>query len=377
MSKLPGTSDRQDTASAGPGDSTYRALVSKSMAPLIKKLDDQEDASVVAQIAEGRCSKLTPFPRLPSLPFRVELTIEQLPLFVVNAYKGELRTMTLKLTLADGETVDQSFTVGAKGYGVLKQSHQEAFYKLLQMWGEKDYPLIGDLGVLELTAYELVELLRGDDAEHHYRRTKELLRDLSSIPLSLRNVHTRRGVYNVEDFTLIHLDTWSERNVDTSTGRPKEGGQSKVRILFSRFVTEGFLRGHVKALMLGAYQALGEDNTGRRAEVARLLYPVLDRELATKERYHCRLVPLAERLGLVPQRYKAIRVRPFAHAVSLLNGQPILGERHALQVTLMESADRADYVLEAHRTAMQPSLPGLDGPSIALQKRAFDVPPIE
>jgi hypothetical protein len=368
-----------------PEEENIRALAGKAFAPLREKLEAQAEAEVSAVVESGRCSNLIPFPRLPSLPVRVELTLEQLPLFVVNAYKGESRTLTLTLTLEDGETVEQTFSVGAvseggRSYGVLKQTHQEAFYRLLHVWGERGYPLNGDgLGVLELTAYDLVVMLRGNDAEHHYRRAKELVNELASIPVSMRNVRTRRGVCNEEDFRLIHLDTWSERKVDTKTRRPKEGGHSKVRILFSRFVTDGFLRGHVKALMLGAYDSLGADNTGRRAEVARLLYPILDRELATKQKYHCRLTTLAERLGLVPQRYKSDRARPFAQAVRLLDGKPILGERHSMRVTLRESADGEDYVLEATRAAWQPWLPGVDQPPTPSQVNAIaprsDSPP--
>lgn len=226
----------------------------------------------------------------------MHLTLDQLPLFVVNSFKGTSRTLSISIKLDDETTVEQTFSVGAsakgkigdgKGRGVLKQAHQDAFYRLLWKWGELGYPLAADgLGELTMTVGALVKLISGDDAEHRYARANELVRDLSSIPVSLANVHTRSGLMSVEEFTLVHLMEWSERSVDTKTRAPRAGGHSLVRILFSRVVTDGFLIAEVKALLLGVYDSLGAESHGRHAEVARLLYPILDHELASKRQNH-------------------------------------------------------------------------------------------
>jgi hypothetical protein len=345
-------------------DAETRALV----APLATTFDEQLAARRQLQVDEGRCN-LIPFPRRESLPFRVHLMLDQLPLFVVNSFRADHRTMTIVIKLDDDTVEEQTFSVGAperagkKGRGVLKQAHQDAFYRLLWKWGELGYPLTADgRGELSMTVGALVHLLFGDDAEHRYARSKELVRDLASIPVTLTNVQLRNRSASVEEFTLLHLDQWSERNVDARTRKPRAGGRSLVRILFSKVVTDGFLAADVKALLLGVYDSLGA-GTARHAEVARLLYPLLDHELASKTGYHCKLVKLAERLGLASQAYKSLRVRPFARAVRVLNGKPILGERYSLRVTLRESVDGDDFVLEATRGPWQPSLPGLPPPT--------------
>lgn len=327
--------------------------------------EQKRKEDVEKQMQEGKC-KLIPFPTCATQPFRSELTIERHPLFVVNAFKGDCfvheRTVEHPQTR---EPVIQRIMVGTlekkstRTYGVLKQVHQGLFYKLLKLWGEQGYPLDGSRGAVSTTVYDLVVALRGDDAAHHYQRTRRLLRDLSSIPIVFENAYTWQGLQDLDEFTLLADVKWNVRKLDKETLRPRQGGSSKVKITFSETVTEGFLRKNVKQLLWNPYAELGGQGRGRRAEIARLLYPLLDHELSTKDQYHIRLTTLSERLGLASHAYKSLRVRPFIQAIKLLHGKPILGEKYKLQMKLTESADGEDFILEARRAAYQLKLQGV------------------
>ena len=275
---------------------------------------------------------------------------------MTNQYKGDYFSREWTVSHPDsGEPVNRKLTVGRVGKGgkhrgVLTQIHQDVFYKLLGLWGRRGYTL-GKVGSrtyaqLEISAYELVMTLRGDDGSHHYLRVQDLLQDLSAIPVVLENVYNWQGLRNREQFTLLDGFRWSERQLDRNTGLPDKEGDSTVTILFSSFVTEGFLQKHVKTLLDGPYQKLGST---RRSEIARLLYPFLDAQLSNKDSYHIKLKSLEERFGFEPKRYKSQRRQRFAFAVKQLNGTPILGERYIIRIALQEDASGEDWVLVAKR----------------------------
>jgi len=127
------------------------------------------------------------------------------------------------------------------------------------------------------------------------------------------------------------------------------GDNSRVTILISSRVTEGFLNKHIKALLGKPYKTLREGRHGRPSEIARLLYPFLDGQLASKDEYHCKLTLLAERFGLRADPRKSYRQKQFATAVAALDGKAIQGERCMLRVRLELASDGKDYVLVACR----------------------------
>jgi hypothetical protein len=310
-----------------------------------------------AQLKEGHC-KVVPHPKVATQPFRSDLTIEQNSLFVSNQYKEEFFVRETTVPHPEsGEPVVRRLTVGkfskrGKARGVLKQTHQDFFYRLLKLWADRGYELGTNIkgkrrGAFTMTVYDFVKALRGDDAGHHYERVQELLGDLESIPIILENGYTWQGLTDRTRFTLLD-STWIERGVDRKTRLPKKGGKSEVQIFFSEEVTESFLSGHVKTLLGAPYEALGT-RKGRRSEISRLLYPFLDAQLYTKKSYHSKLAALAERFGFPKYNKKARRHQQFKLAVYELNGQSVLSEKYVLRVKLEVSSDGKDYVLVATR----------------------------
>ena len=329
-----------------------------------RELELDEDGRKVAerqqerntQLVLGRCN-VVPLPKVATRPFRTELTVEQNSLFVSNAFSGESFTRETVIPHPDsGEDVIRRMTVGrvhatARARGVLRQSHQDAFYKVLELWGQDGYPVVeieGKAhGTLKVSAYELVKAIFASDNVRSYRRTQELLRDLASIPIVLENVYTWQGLRDWEEFSLLADVTWSEKGLKEDGSRSLES-KSYVTILLSRLVTEGFLARHIKVLLGKPYDSLSEGK-GRRSEIARLLYPFLDAQLATKDSYHAKLDALAERFGLQRYPYRSKRKEKFEPAVRVLEGRPILEGRYVLRVSLHPASDDSDFVLRARR----------------------------
>jgi len=109
------------------------------------------------------------------------------------------------------------------------------------------------VGVLKVTQYELVMALVGDDSAKAYARVGRLLADLAGIPILRSQYYTWQ---NKVGFTLVDGATWIAENVDAKTMRPLPGGRVDVTVSFSPFVTEQFLRKHMKQVMLTPYLEL-------------------------------------------------------------------------------------------------------------------------
>ena len=340
-------------------------IADKHQAEQLAQVESEKEQNRLEQISAGNCN-IVPFPKkLKTEPFRSELTIEQSSLFVANRFKGDhfVREWTIASPKNDKEIAVHKLIVGKtdgkdkRSWGVLKQVHQDVFYKLLRLWGEKGYPLgsLGDEshGCFTITAYEMVKAIRGDDSEHHYRRVRELLHELASIPVILEVEHIHRGDVDRKQFTLLSDVFWNENKLDKKTRRPKPGGCSKVKVLFSSMITKGFLDKHYKTLLGEPYRLLGGKSQRQRGELARLLYPYLDAQLATKTNFHIKLRSLVDRFGLTQHRKMSHRKRQFVPAVNVLQGKMIKSEDYVLKVHLRESTEEDDFVLVAKREPNQ------------------------
>lgn len=313
------------------------------------------------QLTRGHLS-LVPLPRVPTQPFRTELTVERNSLFVSSTYKGDhFIRESLVEDPQTGMQLLRRVTVGktgkrGKARGVLTQAHQDVFYALLKAWGEQGSPVseVGGAphGIITLSGYELVTAVsHGDDSARAYARVRDLVRDLAAIPVLLENEFLQTDTVDREEFTLLDKVYWRERAIDPETGRPRRGGKSEVKMHLSPTMTTGFLDANIKVLLGAPYNSLRADGK-RRGEIACLLYPWLDLQLSRRDRYHAKLANLIERFALAPCRYKSKRKEKFGHAVRALNGQLIQQGKYKLRIAVEESADGSDFVLVAHRDAV-------------------------
>lgn len=334
---------------------SWRNLARVAVARQREEADRERDA----QVAAGQMS-LVPFPRIPSKPFRSELVIEQNSIFVSTQFKGDFFTYEREARNPDtGEPVLRRLTVGKvdnvskKTRGVLTHIHQDAFYKLLKLWEERG----SKVGIVDgrayacitTTAYEVVTALGGSDSRKDYVRIHDILWEMAAIPITLENVHTWQGMQDKETFSLLNEVRWMEQEARPGS---KADSKSEVRVLFSSFMTESFLRKQCKTLLLGPYTKLS--GKGLHTGVAKLLYPFLDAQLSTKDEYHATLDSLAERFGLQRYEYKTRRRHQFSTAIRALNGSIIRagsgdGSNYVLQVALGIAQDESDYVLLARK----------------------------
>lgn len=338
--------------------SAFQATAAKRQAEEQAQAKAQREEQWTQQVKLGACTVI-PFPKVQTQPFRSALTIEKNSLFVANQYKGDVFVREWETKEQDtGEPITHRLTVGKtdkgdRARGVLTQAHQDVFYRLLRLWGEQGHTL-GEVdgvtyGSFTMSAYRLVMSIRNNNSVREYNRVRRFLQDMVSIPVVLENSYPWQKKRDRLHFTLLNGFHWNERSVDELSGRPKVGGESKVTVLFSSMVTESFLHRDIKTLLEGPYRLLGTGSKGRRGEVARLLYPYLDAQLAVKPDFHIRLSRLAERFGFSLHGKKSLRKQQFESAIRMLNSKLIRGEEYRLKIRLHESEDGTDYVLHARR----------------------------
>lgn len=352
--KVDRRAEREAASREGEGSALTFAQEMEALAARAEaaELDDKR----AAQLASGRCD-LSIIATGTAKPFYAELTLERHMLFVVNSFKDDFRILRQQIQdPVTHEPIEQVVLIGKtseddeRSYGVLKEVHQDVWYRLLWLWNKQGSPITAEgKPYVESSAYEIVRLLRGDDSEHHYRRARELIHQIASIPIVFKNVYTWLGMRDVEQFRLIADYDWQERRVN----KRGQGGNSHVRIVLAQHVGDGFLAEHAKPLSLGVYESLGG------VAVARLLYPFLDHKLASKDSYNVRLTTLAERVGLRHYEHRSKRLEKFQPALRALEGQPIQGDRYRLRVSCAEGKTDGDYVFVAKREARQLGLPGI------------------
>ncbi len=313
-----------------------------------------EAARALQEQNTARRCNVRPLPAVATRPFRSDLTVEKNTIFLSNQFRGDFYTFEHEIPHPDsGEPVIRRVTVGKendrdRGRGVLTQVHQDVFYKVLQLWQEQGHPLgqVGarSYGIVTASRYRLVSFIRGagSDRAEDYLRVQQLLRDLAATPVVLENVYTWQGFREREGFTLLAEVRWRE-----------DDGGGRASILLSSFVTDGFLNRNYKILLGAPYDSLrAPEKDGRRGaqmEIARLLYPFLDMQLAKKDEYHSKLDNLAERFGFSRYPYKSQRYRRMLPTACALDGLPIQREQYRLRVQLDESKDGSDYMLVARR----------------------------
>lgn len=321
-----------------------------------KKKNLEIENEIQRQKIQGKCN-LIPFP-VKENKVRSDLTVERYAIFAANTFKGDFRLYERKIKDPQtGENIIFRIEVGDKigqVRGVLKQKHQETFYKLVQLWAEQNYSIIPDdsekflYGSFELSVYELVKKIRNDDAGHHYQSVMRLLKEMSTIRVCIKKIYEDNS-FDFEDFTLLSFGS-SAKGFNEKTLKHKSGGFSKIRICFSDFVTYNFLQKNIKTLMLNPYLSLKDK--GRKG-VAQLLYTMLDYELSSKSKFHISLENLSKRLGVTQYQYKSKRKEKLVSSIKAINGTTILDGKFKIDALLVESEDKKDWVLVAKAIPIQ------------------------
>jgi hypothetical protein len=311
---------------------------------------------VEKQKRAGQCN-IVPFPVSDlSKKIRTELTIERHAFFVSNTYKGNSRVYDREIRDPEtGEPIMQRIMIGCtpentrREYGVLRQVHQEVLYKLFSLWAEQGYKITEiagfHYGSITTSAYQLVKYLCGRDSVNDYNWVRTILRDMEHTPIVIKSAYTWQGIQDLNDFCILKTE-WCGIPIDKDTLRPKTDSESKVQILFSSYITQGFLRKNIKSFAMHPYLSLKDK--GRKG-LAKLLYAMFDYELANKEEYHISLSSLADRLGTTKYKFKSLQRQKMEPSLKSLNGAPILDSKFRLEVSLRESQRKDDFILDVKR----------------------------
>lgn len=312
-----------------------------------QKEDEKNLANIEEQKIEGRCN-LIPFP-IKENKVRSDLTIERHAIFASNTFKGDFRSYERQFR---DRQIEQNIIlrveVGDRDgqvRGVLKQKHQEAFYKLLQLWASQKYHLKSEdssaFGTIEISAYELVQKLRGDDAGKAYKSAFQIIKEMSNIRVNIEKFFVDDNMSDIDNFTLLSFE-WFVRTIHKGFSLK----DTKVQIRFSKFVTDNFLKKNVKSLMLDPYFSLKDK--GRKG-VAQLLYTMLDYELASKDKFNISLLNLCNRLGLANYNFKSKRKEKLKNSINMLNGALILDGMFKINAYLADSEDENDFILTVRK----------------------------
>ena len=298
------------------------------------------------QLQLGFCDKV--LPSLESGIITSALAVDKNRIFVVNSFREKYRVFEREIRTPLNKVVTQRVFVGRTPksnavHGVLKQKHQEAMYELFRLWVERGRRLITvndePRAFMVATVRQLAKTICGSTGGRSYHYVRNVLRDMSSIPIHIENAYTSNGLATLE-FSILGEVTWSSR----------KGGASEVYIQFSPITTKSFLDGYVRGFSLDVYKEIGKGSQGPHKAAAMVLYDLLDVELSKeKQVYSISLTRLLSILGLCAYQHKSKRKGKMTPVIEAVNGREICGGKHLLSVVLYFSKNLNDYVLEAHK----------------------------
>lgn len=248
-----------------------------------------------------------------------------------------------------GREVVQSLSIGDrfagpnKGYGVLTTRHQRAMFTLQHLWQKQGGRMATAngrrFGTVCCSSWQLEESLFGTHGGRQKDMVRQIVQELSAIPVKIENYVGRDGSLNTLDVTsLIHGYFASSRKTpDGQIGFPW------VEILLGPLVVQAFEANEVKPINLEVMRGFSSDT-------AALIYPKLDYLLARHDQTELRLDSLVSKLGLSAKRLKERNYRrsKFVDPVAELNGKP-LSSGAELVVTLEPTVDGEDFKIIAKK----------------------------
>ncbi|MEM7589143.1 MAG: hypothetical protein AAF320_03155 [Myxococcota bacterium] len=343
-------------------DPTIQKQVKNFLENEKKKQLSTEALDVQRQLKLGFCDALTP----SQLPGNVKTAwmVDKNRLFVVDSFPERWRKYKRQIRTPHGELLTQSILIGRgkeslNTFGVLTQRHQAVMYEVFHLWAQSGRRIVEVDGCprafVTTTPHQLVTSICNSSSRESYNRTRTLLKELASIPITIENAYTRNGIMKELEFKIFSEVDWYVRRKRKKTEENIEINEEKntghVCIQISAFATECFLLGFVRDFSLKTYKEVGGVmRRGRHGAIASALYSFLDTELTGKDTYNISLVNLFAELGLRIYEHKSQRKEKIDRTLETLNGGIICGGKYRLHVHLRTSHNGNDYILTAKRT---------------------------
>ena len=229
--------------------------------------------------------------------------IEKKTLFLPN-------TTNVKSFVVD-KSDDLKITMGKAGgkeeFGVLKTRHRDALYSVLNIWANNKWPVDVNengtmCGVIRTSRFNILSnIYTNSPSKRNYETLADTLYELKIIPIETTKIID--GEEFKEVFSIFSGYTLNENRRN-----------EEVEIFLNPFITEKYyLNEGCKLLNISDYKNL-------RSEIAKTLYPILDRIVSTKGKFKKNVFNLCHENGL--NTYKDSRSeikRKWKKAVSELN----------------------------------------------------------
>lgn len=220
---------------------------------------------------------------------RVDRNFSRYPIFTTQKFKGHSREIIIRSRKEDGSIDERCLSIGKthrhREVGVLTATHAKVFYVLLKIWEENDHPFNEPV---RCSLYRIAQYLGLKWNQRASKQIKQVLADLKEIPITWHNAFWQAKTQTFAEQIAFRTILSNLHIMRVEKGKKVYGTveyQIDTDILNNVLGTRGF------PLRLEVLVSL-------KKEMATLLYPVIERQLAKKTEYQRDLVGLWDDLDL-------------------------------------------------------------------------------
>ncbi len=264
-------------------------------------------------------------------------------LFAPDRTRTKSRRFTVDIK-HHGKRVAQEFVIGdihaaiGKGYGILTTRHQKALMVLQEIWQRQGGRMtsVGNIkqGYVSSSSWELGEKLFNGHGGKQVRLVRQVIQELSSIPVSIKNYIGGDGeIFDIDMTGLISGALFSNSRHHSHPTNPIK--DPWVEIALGSIVTRAFEQRAIKPINMAVMKSLNGD-------ISSLLYPKLDYLLHSNSSVSFSLGTLVKNLGLrgEVQKRPSRRRRLFDSAAKSLTGKALSGRNRILRASISPGVGR-------------------------------------
>ncbi len=235
-------------------------------------------------------------------PFYSQDYIEKKALFLPNSSKARSFVVDKNKEL----TITMGKAGGKEEFGVLKTRHKDALYSILAIWAVQKWPVgINEngvrCGIIKTSRFKILSnMYSKTPSKKNYETLADTLYELKVIPIETTSIID--GEKFKEVFSIFSGYTLNEKNHN-----------EEVEIFLNPLITKKYYKKEgLKLLFLSIYKNLSSD-------IAKILYPILDRCVSTNGEFKKNVIDLCKMYGLTIYRNRADYRTKWKKAIKELN----------------------------------------------------------
>jgi|GEM_PF-2813886 len=275
--------------------------IQTSFEDLKKKLDKKDDKEIEKKM-ENNIINLPLFD-VAETPFYSQDYIEKKALFLPNSS----RVNSCVVAKNENLTITMGKAGGKEEFGVLKTRHRDALYSILAIWAENNWTVGTNengvkCGIIKTSRFRILSNMYSKaPCRKDYITLADSLHSLRAIPIELETLE--EGDKKKEVFYIFSDYTLDE----------KKGHEEVVVFLNPKITKQYYKQEGLKLLFLSTYKSLSSD-------IAKTLYPIIDRVLSTKGIFKKNVVDLCNQNGLTIYRNNSDYRNKWKKAINELSG---------------------------------------------------------